>query len=215
VLADGWYFRTPAVAGMTAAAVLVFAAVLYDGYQRWRSLRTEATAAGPAVAPGPASTAPSFRIEDVVAAHLFGRVDVKPVASTANAPETRLNMTLHGVIASEQEGSTARAIIEVAGKDSKSYRIGDRVEGTDATVHGIEAKRVLLERNGVIESLPMEREMVDDKQPPRPGVPVILDSELPQPSPPVPVEVPAPAANPEAPEAGAEPNPGTQPATAE
>jgi len=205
---------------MTAAAVLVFVAVIYDGYQRWRSLGPEATAAVPAMAPGPASTAPSFRIEDVVAAHLFGRADVKPVASTANAPETRLNMTLHGVIASEQEGASARAIIEVAGKDSKSYRIGDRVEGTDATVQGIEPKRVLLERNGVIESLPMEREMVDGSKPPRPGVPVIQDSELPQPSPPVTIEVPAPvsieaAPNPEATAAGTEANPGTQPATAE
>ncbi|HKJ70714.1 MAG TPA: type II secretion system protein GspC [Gammaproteobacteria bacterium] len=84
---------------------------------------------------------------------LFGTAPTdKGTAEEAGEPvrETRLNLTLKGVLA--LEGSDRKlALIGRGGKDEEVYRVGDTVQG--AEIVRIESRRVILIRNGVTEAL--------------------------------------------------------------
>ncbi len=67
--------------------------------------------------------------------------------------ETRLNLTLKGILAKGQ--GPRLAIIADSGKEQKVYRIGDRVPG-GAEILRIEPRRVILRHNGVTEALKLE-----------------------------------------------------------
>ena len=94
--------------------------------------------------------------------HLFGKFEKKvappPVAEVATAPETRLNLKLRGVFSS-QDKDLARAIIADAKGEDESYAIGDEVPG-GATLNDIFEDRVILERNGQLETLKLPVESV-------------------------------------------------------
>ena len=88
--------------------------------------------------------------------HLFGKFEVKTVApppkmDVAAAPETRLNLKLRGVFSSKDK-TIARAIISDPKGDDDSYAIGDQVPG-GAVLNDIMEDRVILERNGQLETL--------------------------------------------------------------
>ena len=85
--------------------------------------------------------------------HVFGEADVKPVASDTpiSAPETRLQLVLHGVFASSNPDVSMAIIAAKNGKD-KSYFIGDALPG-NATLHEVYADRVILKRLGKLETL--------------------------------------------------------------
>ena len=85
--------------------------------------------------------------------HVFGKADVKAVASDApiSAPETRLQLVLHGVFASSNPEGSMAIIAAKNGKD-KSYFIGDALPG-NATLHEVYADRVILKRLGKLETL--------------------------------------------------------------
>ncbi|WP_455212707.1 type II secretion system protein GspC [Kaarinaea lacus] len=87
--------------------------------------------------------------------HLFGKFEIKkappPKMEVATAPETRLNLKLRGVFSS-QDKEIARAIIADAKGDDESYAIGDEVPG-GAILNDIFEDRVILERNGQLETL--------------------------------------------------------------
>jgi general secretion pathway protein C len=92
--------------------------------------------------------------------HLFGKFEKKkpppkPV-EVAAAPETRLNLKLRGVFSS-QDKEIARAIIADAKGDDESYAIGDEVPG-GAVLNDILEDRVILERNGQLETLKLPLE---------------------------------------------------------
>ena len=90
-------------------------------------------------------------------AHLFGEYQMNP-ATTAkkDAPETRLNLVLKGVLAATPM-KLASAIISL-GKNGKEdiYGIGDKV--SSATVKEIYADRVILLRSGQLETLRMPKD---------------------------------------------------------
>ncbi len=93
--------------------------------------------------------------------HLFGKYEVqkpKPKPKLVeDAPETRLNLKLRGVFASEDK-SQARAIIADAKGVDDSYAIGDEVPG-GAILSDIFADKVILERNGQFETLKLPIEV--------------------------------------------------------
>jgi len=100
--------------------------------------------------------APPVQMNQIIAAHLFGRAEQKKEPVQKVAPKTRLNLALTGVIASN-DPKYARAIIASGSKPAKSYGIGDTLGKSDVKLHSIEADKVLLERNGKLESLAMVR----------------------------------------------------------
>lgn len=88
--------------------------------------------------------------------HLFGKAEVKkqPVADApADAPDTTLNLELTGT----QAGADIRhgqAIIASGRGHEKAYSVGDTIEGTNgARLHAVYADRVILNRNGQLETL--------------------------------------------------------------
>ena len=86
---------------------------------------------------------------------LFGKegqkVEKVEQPKDVNAPETRLSLELQAVfIAPVEERSTA--MIAEARKDSKLYRVGDKVPG-NVTLAAVYHDRVLLNRNGQLEAL--------------------------------------------------------------
>lgn len=86
---------------------------------------------------------------------LFGKEGQKAVKTEqpkdVNAPVTRLSLELQAVfIAPVEDRSTA--MIAEARKDSKLYKIGDKVPG-NVTLAAVYQDRVLLNRNGQLEAL--------------------------------------------------------------
>ena len=90
-------------------------------------------------------------------AHLFGEYQMNPASAVKkDAPETRLNLVLKGVLAATPM-KLASAIIAL-GKNGKEdiYGIGDKV--SSATVKEIYGDRVILMRNGLLETLRMPKD---------------------------------------------------------
>lgn len=82
--------------------------------------------------------------------NLFGDAKAAPKiveeAPVTDAPETRLKLTLAGVVASSEE-SAGTAIVEY--KNSQAvYGLGDKIEGTNASLKQVYADRVII-KNGI------------------------------------------------------------------
>jgi len=103
----------------------------------------------------------SYRIEQIVSAHLFGH-EVEAQAIAVEAPETQLRLRLLGVVASD-DATLSRALVARDSAPTRSYAVGELVDKTDAKIHAIESTRVLLERNGRLESLPIVRPDMSSK----------------------------------------------------
>ena len=91
-----------------------------------------------------------------------------------DAPETTLSLTLKGILAIEADGKGSVIISSNRGED-KTYQVGQSIEGADgATLHSVYADRVLLDRNGRLETLRLPKEL------PASGSPTAMASPLPQ-----------------------------------
>ena len=95
---------------------------------------------------------------------LFGKADApaakRPVTSGSGQqqamPRTRLNLTLTGVLASNQADRSIAIIIN--GGEESSYGIGDLVTGTQARLQDILPDRVILDNQGQDETLMLDGE---------------------------------------------------------
>jgi general secretion pathway protein C len=131
--------------------------VIWSGWLRNEELRAQTnTSMEAGVAPVPVAVAAKYRIDDIVAAHLFGTAAATPDNTVTEAPQTRLQLKLLGVVASDDE-QFARALIGLASEPPKSYAVGQEIGKTDARLHAVEEHRVLLDRAGRMESLVLER----------------------------------------------------------
>ena len=95
----------------------------------------------------------------IVKLNLFGKtepkVKQKPVETKVeDAPETRLNLILAGVVASPDK-NVAIAIIANNGQQV-TYGIGDKIENTRAVLDRIYFDRVLIKHNGRLETLMLD-----------------------------------------------------------
>ncbi|MCF2947415.1 type II secretion system protein GspC [Paraglaciecola aquimarina] len=89
-----------------------------------------------------------LNLADIKKLNLFGDLSAKPEVEkvVTEAPVTRLNLTLTGVVASSVEAQGA-AIIENRGQQ-QTYGIGEKIEGTNASLQEVHADRVII-KNGV------------------------------------------------------------------
>ncbi|GAA5216541.1 type II secretion system protein GspC [Corallincola platygyrae] len=97
---------------------------------------------------------PSVNLSSILSLNLFGKYqEVKPQVQqqVTKAPETKLNLTLTGVVASTDPKFSA-AIIENGGKQA-TYFIGDKIEKTSATLREIHPDRVIIRNRGSHETL--------------------------------------------------------------
>jgi general secretion pathway protein C len=95
----------------------------------------------------------SKQLNSVAKLHLFGVAgatkSVKKIDS--KAPETRLNLTLHGVFVAD-EADKGEAIIGTSGKVQKYYKVGNAVM-SGVTLQAVFSDRVVLLRDGSSEVL--------------------------------------------------------------
>ncbi|HEC19628.1 MAG TPA: type II secretion system protein GspC [Gammaproteobacteria bacterium] len=91
--------------------------------------------------------------------HLFGKVQKvapKPAAQVTEAPDTRLNLKLRGLLASS-DPVAARAIIADGKGREEAYKVGQKLPG-NAVLREIYADRVILEYRGRLEALRLPKE---------------------------------------------------------
>jgi len=143
--------RLPALAALLfalllgrALADLVWTLVPVPEAARWRP-----------PPPAPVASRPAATPDATAGAGLFGRYEAPTGASLLAAPDTPLNLTLIGVLADDR-AQFSRALI-AQGSDEQSYAVGDDV-ARGVTLQAIFPDRVILSRNGRLETLRLERE---------------------------------------------------------
>ncbi|MGF1769412.1 type II secretion system protein GspC [Enterovibrio makurazakiensis] len=101
--------------------------------------------------------APAYQLNDLASRHFFGRFSEKaaPVKKkpepVVDAPRTRLNLTLVGLVASS-EPERGLAVIANRGAQ-KTYGVGEAIEGTRVILRQVLNDRVILRNNGNDEAL--------------------------------------------------------------
>ena len=102
-------------------------------------------------------------LDNVGAYHLFGDAKKQVVVpqKVIDAPETRLRLDLKGVFASSNANEALAIISSSKGKD-KTYHIGDKITG-GALLHAVYADRIILKRNGKLETLRLPKSKVDSE----------------------------------------------------
>lgn len=100
-------------------------------------------------------------LKKVATYHLFGDAKKQAVMppKVINAPETRLSLKLKGVFASTNT-EQALAIISNSKNKDKIYLIGDQVTA-GVSLHAVYTDRVILNRNGKLETLRLPKFKVD------------------------------------------------------
>ena len=96
--------------------------------------------------------------------HLFGeagKVIDKPKDEPIAAPKTNLRLVLKGVFTAK-DGGMSGAIIEEMGKSSEYYVLGSVLPG-NATLEEVYEDRVLLRRNGRLETLSFDEKGLDSE----------------------------------------------------
>jgi general secretion pathway protein C len=100
----------------------------------------------------PVPVSPAIQLATIVNAHLFGTA---AGSGADNAPNTSMPLILAGVIA-DKDPNKGQAIIGATAASGKLYAVGAMIPG-GARLHSIYADRVLIERNGALETLPLPR----------------------------------------------------------
>src|SRR6266446_7448407 len=118
--------------------------------------------AGGTVRQGPARS----RLVDLAAitnAHLFGAAPALK-QDGANAPQTSMPLVLTGIIAGN-DPQNGLAILGQSAQPTKVYAVGDNVPG-GAKLHSVYSDRVVIDRDGRLESLSLPRQMNAGNAPP-------------------------------------------------
>ena len=118
--------------------------------------------AGGSVRQGPAHS----RLVDLAAitnAHLFGAAPALK-QDGANAPQTSMPLVLTGIIAGN-DPQNGLAILGQSAQTTKVYAVGDNVPG-GAKLHSVYSDRVVIDRDGRLESLSLPRQMNAGNAPP-------------------------------------------------
>jgi general secretion pathway protein C len=118
----------------------------------------------PAVAPtrGVSTSAPAVDFSVLTDSHLFGEASTRTapvVPAVIAAPDTTLSLTLTGILAKEKD-TNGGATISSHGDGGQNYQVGQSIGGADgATLHSVYADRVLLNRNGRLETLRFPKQL--------------------------------------------------------
>jgi len=112
-----------------------------------------------------ASNTQSVDVAAIANAHLFGEQHIEaPRQDAANAPQSSLPLVLVGIIAAD-DPQDGLAILGQNAAAAKVYAVGDNVPG-GAKLHQVLADRVIIDRNGQLESLLLPRQLQPGAAPP-------------------------------------------------
>jgi general secretion pathway protein C len=128
----------------------------------WALIPTPAAAAWQAAPVTVSAANPADRLDlnRISAAHLFGQFQAPSAGAMidklAHAPDTQLSLTLLGILANSQNKRNSRALI-AGGGEEKPYSINDAVS-PGVTLSAIFPDRVVLSRNGQLETLRLDKD---------------------------------------------------------
>jgi general secretion pathway protein C len=165
--------------GVTAILVIAIA------YQLAALTWTLAPGSAPAFAPTARAVsdnaAPAADLSVLNDSHLFGEAaeQVTPVvAEVVDAPDTTLSLTLKGILAKVDDSkgrAVPGALISSSRGEDRTYQVGQSIVDSDgATLHTVYADRVLLNRNGRLETLRFPKDLAAS------ATPMGMPSPLPQ-----------------------------------
>ena len=126
--------------------------------------------AAPLAAPARPAMNPTLRLATIVNAHLFG---LAGASASGDAPPTTAALVLTGVLA-DRDPARGRAIIGEKAASAKLYAVGAAIPG-GAHLRSVYADRVLIERNGALESLLLPHTPLKSA-PPGPPLPLLRTS---------------------------------------
>lgn len=132
----------------------------------------KASGAAPAMAQGiPAPAGPSFDLQSILNAHLFGVAGAPdPGATDPNAvAATQMNLVLVGTIA-ESNPERGYAIIGDSAATAKVYAVGKTITG-GTKLHSVYPDRAILDRGGRLEALLLPRKFTGTGMAPPPALP--------------------------------------------
>jgi general secretion pathway protein C len=118
---------------------------------------------GAASPPHPSAPARALDLAAITHAHLFGAAP-SPKQDGANAPQTSIPLVLTGTIAGN-DPQNGLAILGQTAQTAKVYAVGDNVPG-GAKLHSVYSDRVVIERDGQLESLALPRQLNAGNAPP-------------------------------------------------
>jgi general secretion pathway protein C len=143
--------------------------VMYDIYLRYPMLVNDDQVLHFTETTIGAQVSEAISLNEVINAHLFG---VQPVAvkkvveqpKVINAPKTRLNLKLTGLVASSSE-EYGFAMIEIKRGETSVVGVGKEIGKTGARLHAIESDHILIDHRGKIEKLQLERDVLKVGEP--------------------------------------------------
>jgi general secretion pathway protein C len=128
---------------------------------------TDLAGAGRRGATAPAARTPppthALDLAAITNAHLFGAAPA-PKQDGANAPQTSIPLVLTGTIAGN-DPQNGLAILGPTAQTAKVYAVGDNVPG-GAKLHSVYSDRVVIDRDGQLESLALPRQLNAGNAPP-------------------------------------------------
>jgi len=119
----------------------------------WRLLAPAAPGTVAAVTAAPAGS--GINIAGIVNAHLFGTALTQATGDPGVAPATNLNLVLAGTLAGSDPAS-GWAIIGETAQSARVHAVGSTLPG-GVRLREVHADRVILDRGGRLESLPLPR----------------------------------------------------------
>ncbi|HSW13099.1 MAG TPA: type II secretion system protein GspC [Solimonas sp.] len=141
---------------LVALIAMLLAQLLWTLVPRPENAAWQPAPVQPAPSAMPASRGP-VSVDALIAAQLFGSYQAAPEsADLDNAPDTRLNLTLLGILAGRGT-KDSRALISDGAGEEKPYAIGDDVD-RGVVLEAIYPDRVVLMRNGKAETLRLNKD---------------------------------------------------------
>ncbi|HET8903356.1 MAG TPA: type II secretion system protein N [Saccharospirillum sp.] len=143
--------------------ILIALSAVFSAQLTWLWLQPAPTVTAPRIQPanlntGNGSANPEQLGATLAERHLFGQFEAVAEAEPerpVEAPETRLNMTLQAVLSRGTDGN-GFAIISRGGGQASAFSVGDDIFN-QATLSAVYSDRVILDRNGQLETLRYER----------------------------------------------------------
>lgn len=179
---EQWFNAASRYLPPAVTAVLVIAIAYQLSTLTWTLIPGATPAAAPVARPADSGNrAPASDYGRLTNSHLFGEAAEQPqavVTPVVDAPDTTLSLTLRGILSKEGDPKGS-VIIEGSGSQSKTYYVDQTIDNADgATLHSVYADRVLLNRNGRLETLRLPKELTASG-----SAPMGLASPLPQAAP--------------------------------
>lgn len=143
--------------------LLLGAAVLQGFYAGWQDATLSRRAAVSTHHAAATTNQLALLIADIPTWHLFGNA---AAMDNSDLPITSLQLHLIGVDKTAPE-KFSHVIISEAGQPGKVYQVGDHIS-SDVIVYAITIDGVILENNGHLEKLPLQRATLEFQGKPKP-----------------------------------------------